>query len=328
MGTNLDKAVLNSPLTPFLEEQGFVILDGGLATELEKRGYDLNDRLWSARLLDSNPEAIADVHRTYLQAGADCIITASYQASIPGFLMAGYSKKEAISLLERSVEIACKVRDEFASGMVAQHQERLFPLVAASIGPYGAYLADGSEYRGKYPVSAVDLYAFHEERLTILAGTPADLLACETIPGYQEAEVLRDLISKFPGHFFWVSFSCRDEHHIYDGTPVGRVVSLFTDCPQVLAIGVNCTAPKFISDLIGEINLTRSKKEMIIYPNSGESYNAKSKKWIGESDPYNFAMKAKEWFNNGARLIGGCCRTGPEHINKLRLSLQQQLRRR
>jgi len=312
-----------SPFSPFFKEQGFLVLDGGLATELEKRGFDLNHHLWSARLLDSNPEAIADVHRSYLRAGADCIITASYQGSIPGFVKAGYSKSEAISLLERSVDIACDARNEFVSGITVQQGERISPIVAASVGPYGAYLADGSEYRGQYNISVEELADFHEERFEILCRTSADIMACETIPCRRESEVLCDLISKYPQKYFWVSFSCQDLDHLYDRTPLEEVASLFSDIPNVLAIGINCTIPRFISGLIKKLSTIDTQKEIIVYPNSGEFYDATTKTWIGEANPSNFATMAKNWFNNGVRIIGGCCRTGPDHIKQLRSNLQQ-----
>ncbi len=323
MGPNLYKSANYSPLSQFVKKQGFVILDGGLATELEKRGHDLNHQLWSARLLDSEPEAIADVHYAYLLAGADCIITASYQGSFQGFLEAGYSQKEAFSLLNKSVEIACEARDRFNSERDKHNIDSISPLVAASIGPYGAYLADGSEYHGRYTISASDLLEFHEERFTLLAKSAADILACETIPSYREAEILQDLIMKHPEKFYWISFSCRDQKHIRDGSPIDAAVSLFSDNPHVLAVGANCTAPRYILGLIEKIKSVSNHMEIIIYPNSGESYDAVTKKWLGESDPPKFASLAEKWFKSGARIIGGCCRTSPDHIRELRLHLKK-----
>jgi len=296
-----------------------VILDGGLATELENRGFDLNHHLWSARLLDSNPEAIADVHRSYLRAGADCLLTASYQGSIPGFQAAGYSRNAAISLLKKSVKIACVVRDEWIQ---KKRSDRIPPIVAASNGPYGAYLADGSEYHGQYKVSTDELVEFHEERCDILAHTSADMLAWETIPSHLEAEVICKLLTKFPDKHFSISFSCQNENQIYDGTPIKDVISLFTDNPRVIALGVNCTAPQHILGLMKNIKAIQTNQELIVYPNSGESYEAKTKSWTGEANPIDFAELAEKWFNNGARIIGGCCRTTPDHIRQLRNRIQ------
>jgi homocysteine S-methyltransferase len=309
---------MKSPIDIFLKEQGFMLLDGGLATELERRGHDLNHPLWSARLLISDPQAIAAVHRAYLEVGADCIISASYQASLNGFLAEGYKKSLALKLIKKSAEIACVVRDKFWNKAENRLPERLPPLVAASIGPYGAARADGSEYRGDYRITVQKLKDFHEPRWEILANSPADCLACETIPDIHEAQALHCLIKQVPDRCVWVSFSCADGVRISDGTRLREAVSLFNDCPNVLACGVNCTPPRFISSLIEEIKNGISGKQIIVYPNSGEVYNAAGKTWQGAADPFNFASAAGEWFKSGAKLIGGCCRTGPQHIQLVR----------
>jgi homocysteine S-methyltransferase len=295
-----------------------MLLDGGLATELEKNGYDLNHRLWSARLLLSDPAAIAAVHRSYLQAGSDCIITASYQASIEGFIAQGIDKKKAESLLELSVKIACYERDHFCEQFPPEQINRLRPLVAASIGPYGAYLADGSEYTGNYGVSRDRLYDFHAKRWEVLAESRADLIACETIPSLEEAEVIAHLADQTAAKNIWVSFSCKNDTSINDGSPIKEAVALFENCRQVIALGVNCTAPRFISGLIGKINRVKQEQQIVVYPNSGEIYDRLHKIWIGKPDPLDFARAAGEWLTKGARLLGGCCRTGPTHIKAIR----------
>ena len=199
----------DDPITAFLDAQDVVILDGGLATALEARGHDLRDRLWSARLLVDDPAAIRAVHEAYLEAGADCVTTASYQATIEGFLTRGLTDDRAIELLRLSVHLACEARDRFWRAGEAR-RGRLRPLVAASVGPYGAFLANGAEYTGDYDLDEDGLHAFHRRRFAILAGAGGDLLACETIPSRAEGRALARLIDETPGARAWLSFSCRD----------------------------------------------------------------------------------------------------------------------
>ena len=307
--------IAQSPLAPFLERNGVFILDGGLATELEAQGHQLSDGLWSARLLHDAPEAIQQVHTDYLSAGADCIITASYQASIPGFLQHGYSQTQAVHLLRKSVELAVTSRDMFWT-KPQHHPGRLRPLVAASIGPYGAYLADGSEYTGNYGLTEDELVAFHRRRWQLLAATDADLLACETIPSAVEARALARLLEETPQRFAWMSFSCRDEQHISDGTLLTKAITPFVDNPQMVALGINCTPPQYVLPLIAVIRRA-TIKPIIVYPNSGEIYEAKTKQWGAPPESTDFATASQTWHQAGAALIGGCCRTTPTHIAQL-----------
>ncbi len=303
-----------SPLSPFLDSQGVLILDGGLATELEKLGHDLNHSLWSARVLIDCPEDVRRVHRSYLEAGADCIASISYQATVQGFVKAGLSEAEAEELLLRSVKLACEARDEFHQ----KRAQRLRPLVAASVGPYGAFLGDGSEYSGRDGLTRSELRSFHEPRWDILSCSSADLIAFETIPSLREAEALVELISEHPGVSAWLSFSCRDERHISDGTPMRECAAVLSDCDQIVAIGVNCTAPRHISSLIDELRAGAPEKSVVVYPNSGEVYDTKTKRWAGTADPVHFGLACIEWRSRGASMIGGCCRTGPTHISEMR----------
>lgn len=305
----------------FIEKHGMLMLDGGLATELEARGTVLDTHLWSAQLLLENPDAIRDVHLAYLEAGADCITSASYQASVPGFVSYGLSEQEAVALLGKSITLAADARDRYLAGSTGGKNGRRRPLVAASIGPYGAYLADGGEYRGDYHISKSELREFHAPRWEILAGSSADLMACETIPSFLEAEVLLEILRQTPGVYAWMSFSCRDGEHISDGTPITECAALLSDCEQVGALGVNCTPPKYISSLIENIRSAAPGKPIAVYPNSGELYDVETRSWIGTSDPLNSGTAALEWFRSGARLIGGCCRMGPNHIKAMREAL-------
>ncbi|MEW5989013.1 MAG: homocysteine S-methyltransferase [Chloroflexota bacterium] len=305
-----------NPIFPFLERNGVLIVDGGLATELEARGYDLGDELWSARLLLDAPEAIGQVHYDYYAAGADCAIAASYQATIPGLMKRGLTEEEAIHLLRRSAQLAIEARDTFWAEM-GNRRGRLRPLVAASIGPYGAALADGSEYTGCYDLDEAGLYRFHRRRWHILANSAADLLACETIPSLPEARALRRLLGETPDNWAWVSFSCRDESHLNDGSLLAEAIAAVADAPQVAAVGVNCTPPRFIPALIAEARRA-TDKPIIVYPNSGEQYDAVHHCWLGLADAADFAQASRAWRAAGASLIGGCCRTGPAHIRRIK----------
>ncbi len=310
-----------SPLAVFFKQQGFVLLDGGLATELEKAGHNLNNKLWSASLLLNNPQAIRNVHLSYLDAGADCIITATYQASMLGFVEFGMSEKKAKFLIQKAVDLAVKARDLHLEHSKNKTSSRIRPLIAASIGPYGAYLADGSEYRGNYSISTPDLHSFHASRWEILADSAADLFAIETIPSFREATVLLELLKSTPDIYAWISFSCIDGKRISDGTPLAECAELFKDCEQIVGIGANCTAPRYISSLITQVNQSAPAKPVVVYPNSGEGYNVDDKSWVASSDMTNFETIAPEWFNLGARLLGGCCRTSPSQIAAMRTAL-------
>lgn len=305
---------MTDPITPFIQNQGALVLDGGLATELERRGADLSDALWSARLLADDPALIRQVHLDYYWAGADCGISASYQATIPGFVARGLSAAEARMLLRRSVQLVAEARDAFWDA--GPHPRRLRPLVAASVGPYGAYLADGSEYRGDYGLDEDALLAFHRERWELLANSGADLLACETLPSFAEARALARLLAETPAAAAWFSFSCRDDARISDGTPIAECAAYLSGRPGVVAIGVNCTPPRFIPNLIRALTAA-STTPVIVYPNSGEAYDPVARRWYGESVPAEFGTFSREWRKLGAALIGGCCRTTPAHIRQV-----------
>jgi len=281
-----------NPLQALLDAQGWLLLDGGLATELEARGHDLRDRLWSARLLLDAPEEIRAVHRSYVAAGADCVVTSSYQASMDELRRRGADARE---MLLRSVALA-----EGA------------PLVAASVGPYGAALADGSEYTGRYPgMDEKGLTEWHRERFEILDGSDADLLACETLPSFAEARALSGLLCR---KHAWFSFTCRDATSIADGTPIREVAAFLDPHPSVAAIGVNCTHPRHVGGLIDELRAVTAKP-IVVYPNSGEAWDAAARKWRG--DAAGFLDLARAWLERGANILGGCCRVGPAQIRAL-----------
>ena len=304
-----------NPLTPLLAQYPVLVLDGALATELERRGCDLRDLLWSAKVLIEAPDRIRQVHQDYFHAGADCATTASYQASVEGFMRRGLGREAALELLRRSVRLAVEARDAFWRDP-ANRIGRPRPLVAASVGPYGAFLADGSEYRGDYGLSEAELMDFHRLRLATLLEAGADLLACETIPCFIEARALVRLLAEFPNASAWISFSARDEAHLWHGERLAECAAWLDDQPQVAAIGVNCTAPRYLPALI-EAARAVTGKPIVVYPNSGETYDPERRGWSGISDSERFAAEARCWYAGGARLIGGCCRTTPDHIRTI-----------
>ncbi|PXY19669.1 homocysteine S-methyltransferase [Prauserella muralis] len=286
-----------------------MVLDGGLATELEARGHDLSDALWSARLLADAPDEIVAAHEAFYRAGADVAITASYQASFPGFAAAGIGRAEAETLLRRSVELAARARDR-----VPGTRRRW---VAASVGPYGAMLADGSEYRGRYGLSRRELVAFHRPRLEVLAAAGPDVVALETIPDADEAEAMLDALAGL-GVPAWLSYTV-ESGRTRAGQPLADAFSVAAGRDDVLAVGVNCCAPGEVAEaaaLAREV----TGKPVVAYPNSGESWDARRRTWIGRS---RFAAAdVARWRAEGAELLGGCCRVGPADIGALAHSLR------
>jgi homocysteine S-methyltransferase len=304
-----------NPLFPLLAHYPVLVLDGALATELERRGCDLRDPLWSAKVLIEAPDLIWRVHWDYFEAGADCATTASYQASVKGFMRRGLSHAGSLELIRRSVQLAMDARDAFWREP-AHRIGRFRPLVVASVGPYGAFLADGSEYRGDYDLSETELMDFHRPRMTALLEAGADLLACETIPCFIEARALARLLAEFPNASAWISFSARDDAHLWHGERLAECAAWLNDKPQVAAVGVNCTAPRYLPALI-EAARAVTDKPIVVYPNSGEIYDPIRRGWSGISDVEAFAHEARRWHASGARLIGGCCRTTPDHIRAI-----------
>lgn len=301
-----------NPIESILDRYPVLVIDGALATELERRGCDLKDDLWSAKILLEQPGKIKHVHYDYFKAGADCAITASYQATIEGFMRRGLNEQEALALIQRSVRLAVEARDEFWADE-GNRTGRSRPFVAASVGPYGAFLADGSEYHGNYGLTETELVDFHRPRMRALIEAGADLLACETIPCLVEAQALVRLLAEFESIQAWISFSCRDEFHVSEGQRFEDCVRTVEASPFVVAVGVNCTSPKYIPSLIAKGRRV-TEKPILVYPNSGESYDAATNDWEGQPVYASFSEEAREWHKAGARMIGGCCRTTPEDI--------------
>ncbi|OVA05415.1 Homocysteine S-methyltransferase [Macleaya cordata] len=319
----------SSEMLDFIRKSGgYAVLDGGFATELERYGANLNDPLWSAKCLIDSPHLVKRVHLDYLEAGADIIITASYQATIQGFEAKGFTTEESEALLLKSVEIAREARDIYYESVGNRTNLRKCPiLVAASVGSYGAYLADGSEYNGDYGEAVIlaTLKEFHRRRVQVLAESGADLIAFETIPNKLEAQAYAELLEeddiKIPA---WFSFTSKDGVNVVSGDSILECASIADSCEKVLAVGINCTPPRFIHGLILSIQKATTKP-ILIYPNSGETYDAQTKEWIqstGVSD-VDFVSYVNKWHDAGASLIGGCCRTTPNTIRAISKTLSK-----
>jgi homocysteine S-methyltransferase len=306
---------MHNPIEAWLALRPGMILDGALATELQRRGADIDDPLWSAKILVEQPGLIRAVHRDYFAAGADVGTTSTYQATFEGFRRRGIGRDAATVLMHDAVRLAQQARDEFWAEP-GNHGSRLKPLVAASVGPYGAMLADGSEYRGHYGASDAELRKFHRPRLEVLAASGADLLAIETIPCLREALVLARLLEEF--HITaWLSFSCRDGSSNCEGEDIGGCAAALQPHSQIVALGVNCSRPEFVLPVLRRMG-GNTDKPLLAYPNSGENYDAVGKRWRPHhaAQPA-FALEARSWYEAGARLIGGCCRTTPADIQHL-----------
>jgi homocysteine S-methyltransferase len=294
-----------------LDLNGLHVLDGAMATELERKGFDLDGPLWSAHVLESSPQAISAVHRDYLEAGADCLLTASYQVSAQGFEKIGRNPRDAArdaaNALRASVTIAEEVRNEYQ----ARSPRRIW--IAASLGSYGAMLHNGAEYHGNYHCSFEELVEFHSPRIAVLAQTNADLLAFESIPSLEEARAILVALREYPDLPVYLSFTCCDGTHVSHGETLRACAELLDKQPQVVGIGVNCTAPELIDSLVGELARVTTKP-IIVYPNSGEQWDAARHCWHGDGQIQQFGELAQRWKSAGAHWIGGCCRTGPEHV--------------
>ncbi|MFJ7769575.1 homocysteine S-methyltransferase [Streptomyces sp. NPDC097107] len=281
-----------------------LVLDGGLSNQLESAGHDLSDGLWSARLLAEAPDAIAEAHLAYFEAGADVAITSSYQATFEGFARRGVGRERAAELLALSVELA---RDAARRAGAAR------PLwVAASAGPYGAMLADGSEYRGRYGLGAGELERFHRPRLEVLAAAGPDALALETVPDTDEAAALLRAVRGL-GVPAWLSYTVAGDR-TRAGQPLEEAFALAADAEEVIAVGVNCCAPEDVAGAV-ETAARVTGKPVVVYPNSGELWDAQDRAWRGRSSFD--ADQVRGWRAAGARLVGGCCRVGPDAITSI-----------
>ncbi|WP_189950585.1 homocysteine S-methyltransferase [Streptomyces alanosinicus] len=281
-----------------------LVLDGGMSNQLESAGHDLSDELWSARLLAERPQAVTEAHLAYFRAGADVAITASYQATFEGFARRGIGHDDAARLLALSVDLAR------AAARRARDEGIDRPLwVAASVGPYGAMLADGSEYRGRYGLSVAELARFHRPRMEVLAAAAPDVLALETVPDADEGAALLEAVRGL-GVPAWLSYTV-EGRHTRAGQPLEEAFAPAAEVDEVIAVGVNCCAPRDVTAAV-EIASRVTGKPVVVYPNSGETWDAEARAWTGRTTFD--AGQVEAWRAAGARLIGGCCRVGTEGI--------------
>lgn len=298
------------------------ILSGGLSTELEAAGFLIQgDPLWSARLLHTNPQAIKTVHTNFLKSGADVLSTATYQATIEGFIRhLGLNFDEAANLFT----VAVRQAQESAEAFTMQSPEKRNILIAGSVGPYGAFLHDGSEYTGNYvtDMSIQELKDWHRTQMKCLAAAGIDLFAFETIPSQKEAEALVQLLREFPNTKAWLSYSCQNMSMTSFGEKFNEAVSIAVGSDQLVAVGVNCCSPALVGPLLTSANQAQGQKtDWIVYPNSGEKWNH-NLGWQGSNTDKALSEYALEWVQLGARWIGGCCRTTPSDIASIRDILQ------
>ncbi|KAF1920616.1 Homocysteine S-methyltransferase [Ampelomyces quisqualis] len=318
--------------THLINSSSPLIIDGALATYLETLGADLSGSLWSASILLTQPHLIKRTHLDYFRAGANIAITASYQASIPGLIKhLEVSEDEAKSVVRKSVYVAKEARDAYVAEQLESGESedeihrKLF--IAGSVGPYGAFLADGSEYRGDYVVSKNDMKDFHRGRIEALLDAGVDVLACETIPSKGEAEALLDLLKEEFGMVeTWFTFTLKDGQHIADGTPLTEVAKMFKDADSIVGLGFNCVPDNLGFAALMNLAPLMERGTMVIYPNSGEQWNAKAREWGGQkTEGSTLAQKTVKWWDAGARLIGGCCRTSPDDVRTMKQALQSRM---
>lgn len=304
-----------STIQEVLDRNGIMVIDGSMSTALERLGANTQSSLWTAAALAEQPDLVKQVHLDYFRAGADCGITCSYQATIPGLTAHGYSLEEAERIIADSVKIFIEAREEWwdEEGRAA---DRAYPVCLAGIGPYGAYLADGSEYRGNYGVSDQTLHDFHKRRMEILTEAGADVLLIETQPSFSEA-VIEAEIAEDLGVDYWISFSCRDGLHINEGDLIRDCAAAFSKgYPGLRMIGVNCSKPEYIVSLIHEIR-NATDIPVGVYPNSGFVYDPETKTWTAPEGQLDFGTYALDYMKAGASAVGGCCTTDTEHIRQV-----------
>jgi homocysteine S-methyltransferase len=283
---------------------GLVVLDGGLSTQLEEGGQDVSGVLWTGRLLIDDPGAVRDAHQAFVAAGADVVITASYQVSRRGFESAGLGSDVADAVLRSSTAVARSAAAHSAAR------------VAASVGPYGAILHDGSEYRGNYNIAHADLVAFHRERLDVIAETAPDLLAVETIPDVREAQALVEVLADHPDLPAWLTFSARDEAHVSAGQSIEDAVAVAVSAPSVMAVGVNCTDPRHVTALVERIRAVTALP-IVVYPNAGGQWDAADGGWHDAGAAVFPDALVEQWRAVGVRAVGGCCGTDARTVSAI-----------
>lgn len=289
-----------------------ITLDGAMGTELEKYDVKTNDSLWSANALINHLDKIKQVHQSYFKAGADITITDTYQANIKAFEDRGYSHVQALKFIQNGINIAKEARDE----------NNPKGLVAGCVGPYGTYLADGSEYTGNYQLSNEAYYNFHYEKIKTIIETGADLISIDTIPNFKEVKFLGKLMDQnFSNTPYWISLSIKNPAYLADGTPINQVVQWINEQTNAVGIGINCTPIPNITPILKNIHHL-TNLPLIVYPNPGDKYNPITKTWTTSNHNYSFEKLVPEWIKLGAKVIGGCCRTTPNDIKIIHTIIQ------
>ncbi|MGD9998980.1 MAG: homocysteine S-methyltransferase [Ilumatobacteraceae bacterium] len=292
---------MTAPARPEWIIEPFTVVDGGLSTALEALGHRPAGHLWTAQLVAVAPDLVVQAHRGFVEAGADVVISASYQASVPGFERAGLDRRSAHAALASTTTLARRSGARF---------------VAASIGPFGAVLGDGSEYSGRYDLSWEGVRAFHRERLVVLADTAPDLFAIETIPSRAEAEIVLDELARVSSTPAWLSTTCADGSHTWAGDDISELARHVGQAPNLAAFGINCTHPRHVPALLRRAAASTSLP-LVAYPNHGRDWDGQNECWIGNPDSTELADEAAAWAEIGARVLGGCCGVGVDGIARL-----------
>lgn len=314
-------------LKELLAQKQILVLHGPLGTKLEAMGYDVSGKLWSAKYLLEKPDVIQELHEIYLNNGSNILTTSTYQATIPGLEAAGLNPEQAADIIRLTVQLAHQARDNYWQNLSdEQKTQTIYPLISGDVGPYAAYLADGSEYNGQYgKVSLQELKDFHRPRIQIFLEQEVDMLALETIPNRLEVQALTELLSEeFPQVEAYMSFTAQEVGKISDGTALKDVIALVEACPQILAVGFNCTQPQLYDDLLQETR-TLTTKPLVTYPNSGETYDGVTQTWHHSHEGKgSLVEQSLHWIHLGARIVGGCCRTRPAEIAALAQAVRKQ----
>lgn len=274
----------------------FTVIDGGLSTVLEELGERPAGMLWTASALVDRSSLITEAHRRYVDAGADIVITSSYQASEAGLVAAGLSRSRARAVLASTTELARQAGAR---------------CVAASVGPYGACQADGSEYHGRYEADWAEVRRFHRARLEVLVDSGPDVFAVETMPGVVEAAIVMEELRELTDAPAWVTFTCSGPHTTCAGDSMADAAAAVA--PMVQAVGVNCTHPAFVGMLLRQAGGV-THLPLVAYPNHGADWDAQAKCWVGTADGTDLPRHLDEWLAAGARLVGGCCGVGTKGI--------------
>ena len=314
-------------LKELLAQKQILVLHGPLGTELEAMGYDVSGKLWSAKYLLEKPDVIQELHEIYLNNGSNILTTSTYQATIPGLEAAGLNPEQAADIIRLTVQLAHQARDNYWQNLSdEQKTQTIYPLISGDVGPYAAYLADGSEYNGQYgKVSLQELKDFHRPRIQLFLEQEVDMLALETIPNRLEVQALTELLSEeFPQVESYMSFTAQEVGKISDGTALKDVIALVEACPQILAVGFNCTQPQLYDDLLQETR-TLTTKPLVTYPNSGETYDGVTQTWHHSREGKgSLVEQSLHWIHLGAQIVGGCCRTRPAEIAALAQAVHKQ----